>query len=416
MCYTILMTIAILGYGKEGQSVEKYFNQKDEKTAIFDNFTNEDLKNLDLKNYSMVFRSPSVPPLDKTWTSITKYFFDNCICKIIGVTGTKGKGTTCSLITSILKSLGKTVHLVGNIGNPAIDILDKIQPDDVVVYEMSSFQLWDLNVSPNIAVVLGIEPDHLNVHKNFEEYVDAKSNIARYQKPEDACIYNISNEFSKQIANTSPAKKFPYPLLNRPANLDELLNNLYIPGKHNRDNAEAALSAVAALYEKPLDSFINEHFSELKTGLNNFHGLPHRLEFIRELNGVKYYDDNFSTNTASAKVAIDAFPNNNLITIIGGRDKTDYADLSELTELLNSKNVKKAVLIGESGHKLFEDYKNEKFILAETLKDAVKKARSEAESLTDSIVLMSPSAASFDMFKNVYDRGEKYQTIIKSLE
>ena len=237
MCYTILMTIAILGYGKEGQSVEKYFNQKDEKTAIFDNFTNEDLKNLDLKNYSMVFRSPSVPPLDKTWTSITKYFFDNCICKIIGVTGTKGKGTTCSLIASILKSLGKTVHLVGNIGNPAIDILDKIQPDDVVVYEMSSFQLWDLNVSPNIAVVLGIEPDHLNVHKNFEEYVDAKSNIARYQKPEDACIYNISNEFSKQIANTSPAKKFPYPLLNRPANLDELLNNLYIPGKHNRDNA-----------------------------------------------------------------------------------------------------------------------------------------------------------------------------------
>lgn len=409
------MNIAILGYGKEGQAVENYFKNLGEKTQTFNNFTREELKKLDLSDFDLVFRSPSVPPLDPNWTSATKYFFDNCTCKIIGVTGTKGKGTTCSLIASTLESLGKTVHLVGNIGNPAINDLNKIQPDDIVVYEMSSFQLWDLNVSPNISVILGIEPDHLNVHKDFNEYIDAKSNITRHQKSEDSCIYNIYNEFSKKIANTSPAKKIPYPLSNRPANLDKLLDSLYIPGQHNRDNAEAALSAVAAFYNKSLTSLINEHFSELQTGLNNFHGLPHRLELIRELNGIKYYDDSFSTNVASTKVAVNAFPNNDLVMIVGGSSKTNYTDLPELSKLLDSENVKKVILIGESGHKLFEDYKNKKFILFETLEDAVKKAKSEAESLANPIVLMSPSAASFDMFESVYDRGDRFVNIVKSL-
>ena len=130
------MTIAILGYGKEGKAAESYFTRHGQSVKIFDNFSDTELKNLDLSQYEMVFRSPSVKPLDPSWNSVTKFFFDNCICPIIGVTGTKGKGTTCSMIAAILKSLGKTVHLVGNIGNPAIDILDTIQPDDIVVYEI----------------------------------------------------------------------------------------------------------------------------------------------------------------------------------------------------------------------------------------------------------------------------------------
>ena len=204
------MTIAILGYGKEGKAAESYFTRHGQSVKIFDNFSDTELENLGLSQYEMVFRSPSVKPLDLSWNSVTKFFFDNCICPIIGVTGTKGKGTTCSMIAAILKSLGKTVHLVGNIGNPAIDILDTIQPDDIVVYELSSFQLWDLAVSPKIAVVLRIEPDHLNVHKDFADYVEAKSHIAAFQSPADTCVFFKDNENSAKIAQNSPAKKLSY--------------------------------------------------------------------------------------------------------------------------------------------------------------------------------------------------------------
>ena len=162
------MKILILGYGKEGKAVEQYFKNKKYEIDILDNFSEDTLRGTDFSRYDMVFRSPSVRPLDQNWTSSTKYFFDNCIAKIIGVTGTKGKGTTCTIISDVMKSLGYHVHTVGNIGMPAISELDSIQPEDVVVYELSSFQLWDMNVSPSVAVILRIEPDHLNVHKNYK--------------------------------------------------------------------------------------------------------------------------------------------------------------------------------------------------------------------------------------------------------
>lgn len=409
------MNIAILGYGKEGKSVESYFKKKGENVEIFDDFTDEELKNLNLSSFDLIFRSPSVKPLNPNWNSVTKYFFDNCICPIIGVTGTKGKGTTCSLIAAILQNLKKTVHLVGNIGNPAIDILDQIQPDDIVVYELSSFQLWDLTASPKISVILRIEPDHLNIHKNFDDYVNAKSHITKFQKATDYCIYFKDNRDSVKIAEQSPAQKLPYPIIEKNRQLDDLLNSLNIPGAHNRENAEAALLAVSSYCNLPLEEFISKNFENLKSTFKTFHGLPHRLEFIRELNNIKYYDDNFATNIASTKVAIEAFPEQNLITIIGGRDKTNNADLPELSTILKSPQIKKVVLIGESGHKLFTDFHQDNFILTESLEDAVKLAKSEAEKFNQAIVLMSPAAASFDMFENVYDRGAQYQNLIKNL-
>ena len=151
------MKIAILGNGKEGKAVREYFEAQGDECQIFENFTDKDIDSFDLNKFDEVFRSPSVRPRSG-WNSSTKYFLENCPCPIIGVTGTKGKGTTCSLISSILKSLGKKTWLVGNIGNPAITELDKVSGDDVVVYELSSFQLWDLERSPNVAVVLPIEP------------------------------------------------------------------------------------------------------------------------------------------------------------------------------------------------------------------------------------------------------------------
>ncbi|MBR3368383.1 UDP-N-acetylmuramoyl-L-alanine--D-glutamate ligase [Candidatus Saccharibacteria bacterium] len=413
------MTIAILGYGKEGKSVENYFKKQNIDTKVFDNFTEDELKNFNLDSYEMVFRSPGVKPFNKNWSSSTKYFFDNCICPIIGVTGTKGKGTTCSMITAILEALGKKVYLVGNIGNPSLDILDKIRPEDVVVYEMSSFQLWDLYASPKISVILRIEPDHLNVHKDFEDYVGAKSHIAEFQSNNDSCIYFKDNKDSKRIAEKSKGKKYTYPIEKPSNNLTAILDALNVPGNHNRENAEAALLASATFFNLSLEEFLEKNKDVLISAFSNFTGLPHRCQFLRELNGVKYYDDNFSTTVPSFEVALKAFPNENKILIIGGRDKTHGENYPKIIDLIkNTSNIQAIVLIGESGHEIFEKYKNEnlKFILAESLEEAVNTAKDEAEKINNSIVLMSPAAASFDMFKNVYDRGEQYQNLIKNLK
>ncbi len=424
------MKITILGYGKEGKSAETYFQNQNHETTIYDHFTNAELAEKDFSDADLVLRSPSVLPIkydprradspDYTWSSMTSYFFKHCPCPIIGVTGTKGKGTTCSIIKQILETLGRKVWLVGNIGNPALDVLDEIQPSDVVIYEMSSFQLWDLSISPHVAVVLRVEPDHLNIHRDFDEYVAAKANIVRHQKPEDICIYYQANPESAKIAEQSAGQKIAYPTADGRVELDEVLDFLAIPGAHNRENAEAAIIAVAAFYGSNVSRFVKEYQPELKRALSTFRGLPHRLEFLRELNGVKYYDDNFSTTAPSMKVALEAFPENPVVIIAGGRDKTDNADLPEI-----AKNITElsdfAVLIGESGHELAKILDPEHFTLAENLAEAVQLAREQAEKLAETtektvIVLMSPAAASFDMFENVYDRGAKFQKLIEDLK
>lgn len=353
---------------------------------------------------------------------MTQYFFAHCPCPIIGVTGTKGKGTTCSIITAIFEALGQKVWLVGNIGNPALDILDQIQATNVVVYEMSSFQLWDLEKSPHVAVVLGIEPDHLNVHKDYADYVAAKANIAKHQTPQDFCIYNQNNADSSKIAEESRGAKIPYPTTDNRASLDDILDNLNIPGQHNRENAEAALNAVATYRKQNLDEFLAQNSDAIKTALQNFQGLPHRLQFLREINGIKYYDDNFCTNVASLEVALRAFPGSQIILITGGRDKTADADLPETIELAQ-KYTTKTILMGESGHAMAQllSPNDVQFQLVESLAEAVQSAKDSAENIktqnssTPIIVLMSPAAASFDMFENVYDRGAQFQEIVRKL-
>lgn len=406
------MKIALLGYGKEGQAAEKYFAKHGATFDVLENFAPEEISQKDFSSYDLILRSPSVPPLNlANESSLTRYFFDHCPCSIIGVTATKGKGTTCSFIKSILDSLGEKAYLVGNIGTPAIEVLDQLTPDSVIVYEMSSFQLWDLKKSPHVAVIGHIEPDHLNVHKDYAEYTDAKANIGRYQTPADFMIYYNKNPESARLAEVSPAHKIPYPY----EVPDDILNAIKLPGVHNQENALAAIAAVASYKNLTANEFITQHKAQIVAGLSDFHGLPHRLEYIRELNGIKYYDDNFSTNPSSTRVAINAFPSDKIIAIIGGRDKTDYEDLPEIYDILNATNVAKVILLGESGHELARRYQDPRFIVVESLKDAVNTARSEAESIAPSIVVMSPAAASFDMFKNVYDRGDQFRSLICSL-
>ncbi|MBR3220555.1 UDP-N-acetylmuramoyl-L-alanine--D-glutamate ligase [Candidatus Saccharibacteria bacterium] len=409
------MRIAILGYGVEGKAAEQYFTEKGHDCQVFDNFTAKDIPNFQLENFDLVLRSPSVHPAEG-WSSLTQYFFQNCPCQIIGVTGTKGKGTTSTIITALLRALGHNVYLVGNIGVSAITALDAIQPDDVVVYELSSFQLWDLKQSPHIAVVLRVEPDHLNIHDDFADYVAAKANITAHQTSDDCCVFYNNNPVSAEIAAHSAGTKIPYPVQSERAELDALLATLNLPGAHNQENAEAALLTCATFSSQSMTEFIATHRPTIEQTFRKFQGLPHRLQFIRELNNVKYYDDNYSSAFPALDVALKTFEGHPTVLIAGGKDRG--LDLSETKKrIFSAPNLAKAILIGETKTALADGAGSDQFQLADSLEDAVNAARQIAESIGQpAIVLMSPGAASFDMFKNFEDRGNQYQQIIKNLK
>ncbi len=419
------MKIVIAGYGVEGRSNLAYFQRKfpaaefviTDERAVTDapkGVVVESGKDVftRLGDADLVVRTASLPPRSiatdgKIW-SATNEFFAKCPAPIIGVTGTKGKGTTCSLIASILRAAGKTVHLVGNIGVPALDVLPKISPDDFVVYELSSFQLWDLEKSPHIAVVLMIEPDHLDVHTDFAEYLAAKANIAAHQTADDTVIYNQNNQFSRQLATVSPAQKVAYP-----AELTETMKqSVKLPGAHNLDNASAAVLVVRAVLPEVSDEIICR-------GLADFTGLPHRLKFVAEKNGVKFYDDSISTTPGSAIAAMKAFESPKVM-ILGGHDKgANYTELA--SELVKSTSLRGVVLVGSNAELiatilqqagLTEDKIINKGMIpmAEVVKTAVTIAK------PGDVVILSPAAASFDQYKSYSDRGEQFVTATSALD
>ena len=321
------------------------------------------------------------------------------------MTGTKGKGTTCSFISSILRAAGKTVHLVGNIGVPALDILPKIEKNDIVVYELSSFQLWDLQKSPHVAVVLMIEPDHLNVHADFNDYLAAKANIAKSQTADDYVVYNSQNEFSSSIADASLAQKKEYPFVLS----DDIISAIHLPGKHNVDNACAAILAVKSILPNVSDD-------EIKKGLSDFTGLPHRLKFVAEKYGVKYYDDSISTTPGSAIAALKAFVEPKIL-ILGGSDKG--ADYSELAKEIARQNMRSIIINGANADEIREVLREEKVdceivqLDMAGMKEVAKSAKNKAQS--GDVVILSPAAASFDMFKSYSDRGEQFVAAVEEL-
>jgi len=410
------MKIAILGYGKEGHSAESYFTRHGDEVQIFDKFDNDTLKNTDFSSFDMVLRSPSVHP-DARFTSMTRYFFDHCPAPIIGVTGTKGKGTTCSMITAILTALGKNVYLVGNIGKPVIDILDDLKPDDVVVFEMSSFQLWDLTKSPQVAVVLRIEADHLNVHDGFSDYVNAKGHIAEYQKPEDKLVYFKDNEWSREIADKSAATtKLSYPE-EKSELFVKALDSLVVPGEHNREDAEAAIRAAAAYLGTDAETLISENFEAISRALNEYRGLPHHIEFVKNVNGVDYYDDSFSASYPSLEVAVKAFSGRPVVLIAGGKDRgLDLAPAKRA--IFDAPNLLKVMLMGETKEMLAEGEDESKYTLVNSLEEAVNNAKELAETVANQrpVVLLSPGAASFDMFRDFYDRGDQFKALVEGLK
>ena len=414
------MKIVIAGYGVEGQSNLRYFQKKfpeanflvaderDRVDGLPDNVGYQ-VGFAGLNDADLIIRSPSLSPekiktSGKIW-SATNEFFDKCPAPIIGVTGTKGKGTTCSLIAAILRQAGQTVHLVGNIGVPALDVLPKIKKNDVVVYELSSFQLWDIERSPHIAVVLMIEPDHLNVHSDFDDYLLAKSNIARFQTADDYLIYNSKNEFSSSIAGVSLAQKKEYPF----ALSGDIISAIRLPGKHNIDNACAAILAARATIPGLSDN-------DIKAGLSNFTGLPHRLKFVAEKNGVKYYDDSISTTPGSAVAALRAFAEPKVL-ILGGSDKG--ADYRELASEITAQQMRAVIINGENANEITKALSDEKVscrvvcLRMAMMSELVEAAKNQAQ--PGDVVILSPAAASFDMFKSYNDRGEQFVKAVEKL-
>jgi UDP-N-acetylmuramoylalanine--D-glutamate ligase len=433
------MKIAIAGYGVEGQSNYVYWaKDPSNELTIVDERAPEAIPNLpegasvrsgtnvfsQLDDFDMVIRTAGLAPYKihtngKVW-SATNEFFARCPAPIIGVTGTKGKGTTSSLIAAMLEAAGKKVWLVGNIGIPALDVLERIQPNDIVVYELSSFQLWDVEASPHIAVVLMIEQEHLDVHRSMEEYVGAKANIARWQTQNDVVIYTAENQYARSIAEASSAVAIPVPGT-ASAHLTDNdtqfaygetvvapVNALTLPGAHNVQNA---LAAIAAAWQ------ITQDKAAITTGLTSFKGLPHRLAYVATVNDVAYYDDSIATTPGSAIAALHAFADRPKVIILGGSYKgSDFSELAH--ELTQQSQPTKALLIGDEAPRIAEALDTAGFSEYEHIEDATaerftRRAAEIAE--PGSVVLLSPSAASFGLFKNYVDRGEQFIAAVKAL-
>lgn len=431
------MKVAIAWYGAEGQASYKYYTAKgDDVTIVTPQFSPDfpapmDAKTITgpdafekLNGFDLVIRSSGTRPDalhtdGKVW-SATNEFFADCPAPIIGVTGTKGKGTTSSLIASILRAAGKHVHLVGNIGVPALDLLETIQQNDIVVFEMSSFQLWDLEKSPHIAVVLMVEPDHLDVHADIDDYVMAKAHIRQNQVSRDVCIYHPTNKLSRRIAFSSEVSQpMRYGVADDGACYvkndafyihDQPIcstNELRLVGRHNIENACAAISAA---WEYTHDKEV------IAEGLRSFSGLPHRTKLIRDLDGVKYYDDNYSSAPGAAIAAMKSFEAPEVL-IMGGYDKQiDFLELAQAVK--NQANIKKIILIGQTRDKIAAALvgvgRGDIFELNNelTLRPIIERARAIAE--PGDVVIMSPACASFDMFKNFGDRGDQFIEIVES--
>ncbi len=434
------MKIAIAGYGVEGKSNYAYWAQDsaneltivDEKLDPSSVDIPEDANILTgegvfqkLDGFDIVVRTAGLAPRKiktngKIWSS-TNEFFVQCPAPIIGITGSKGKGTTSSLIASVLEAAGKKVWLVGNIGIAPLGVLDQIQPEDIVVFELSSFQLWDLQRSPKVAVVLLIEPDHLDVHTDMAEYIEAKAQITRHQTADDLLVFNEANEHSSWIAKSSAARKIGYPSDEAAHIVDGMFyygeqpicstEELRIPGEHNRSNALAAIDAVWPF---------TQNTQAFKDGFNNFKGLLHRLSYVATVHDVAYYDDSIATTPGSAIAALRAFTNKRKVIILGGSYKgSDFTELSnELT-----RHDATALLIGDEADRIAESlnsagFNNYEIITSPTngstiMQKIVHKASEIAQ--PGDVVLLSPSAASFGLFKNYADRGEQFIAAVTAL-
>lgn len=433
--------IAILGYGTEGKALAQYFAAKRAHLTICDQNPNLIVpENLharlgaaafeNLKGFDIIFKSPGIPPArvgEIPTRSMTQYFFDHCPCTIIGVTGTKGKGTTSTLIYELLKAGGFNVYLGGNIGTPPLEFLDQLQPTSWVILELSSFQTQDLQKSPHIGIILNTTSDHLDYHADKNEYHRAKAQMIHNQTPNDKVIFNADYKSCLKIAKVSRAQAYTVStrrnvrqgaqlkgkkiILKQDKKTFEVCKKeeVGLIGPHNLENILPAV-VVASLLDVSLKT--------IQKGVKAFKGLPHRLEHVATRSGVDYYNDSFSTTPETSIAAIQAFKKS-IHLIAGGSEK--YSDFHDWAKAcMAQKNLKTIFLTGSMSAVRMEQAlkkicplrKSLKIMRVSTLVEAVAQANKIAKN--GHVVLLSPGCASFEEFQNYKVRGETFKDLVST--
>ena len=393
------------------------------------------LKNLDV---DIVFRTPGMRYyMDElvemrnrgvVVTSEMEVFFDLCPCKIYAITGSDGKTTTTSIIAQMLQAQGKTVHLGGNIGKPLLPEIESIGYDDAAVVELSSFQLISMRKGPDVAVVTNLAPNHLDIHKDMQEYIDAKKNLVIHQGAFSRVVLNKDNEITNGFEPECRGRVLKFSRksqLNNGAYLDENNNIVFadngkktvvmniadikIPGMHNVENYMAAISAVWG--EVSVENIVNV--------AKTFAGVEHRAEFVREFEGVKYYNDSIASSPTRTALGTLSLYDFKIILIAGGYDKKIPYD--GLGPVICDK-VKYLILMGATAPKIkaavlnADNYSdgNPTIIEVSNMEEAVAKGREVAK--PGDLVSMSPASASFDLYKNFDQRGKHFKSIVNGLK
>lgn len=447
--------VAIIGLGVSNLPMLDYLHNLNAKVSIFDkkdreNFEEEVISKIEKYNFNLftgennlenlngfdiIFRSPSCRP-DKPeilkeiqrgaiLTSEIEMVLKLAPCKIIGVTGSDGKTTTTSLIYAILKDAGYNCFLGGNIGIPLFTEIKNMTPNDIVVLEMSSFQLMNMEVSPNISVITNIAPNHLDIHKSYEEYIDSKKNIFRHQKKNDILVLNYDNEITKKFIKETNGNVIYFSSKNKLDNgviFDDGLikickdgirrhvlaqKDMKLRGIHNCENACAAIAATASLVSVE---------DQIRT-IEEFSGVEHRLELVKNINGVNWYNDSIGTSPSRTIAGLNSF-NEKIVLIAGGYDK--HLDYTPIAKPIVD-NVSKLILMGATADKIHDavvkelilEHKSMPIYHCNTLKETVELANQIAEN--GEIVLFSPASASFDLFKNFAERGNKFKELVNKL-
>ena len=447
--------VAFIGIGTSNLPLIKQFSDKGASVIACDRKGFEDLgeNGVKAKKYGarlklgddylsdidadIVFRSPGTPFYKdelvklredgKVLTSEMEVFFDLCPCTAIAVTGSDGKTTTTTIISEFLKTAGKTVHLGGNIGKPLLPEIEEIKPSDFAVVELSSFQLISMRKSPDIAVVTNLAPNHLDIHKDMQEYIDSKKNIVLHQNAFSKAVVNLDNDIANGFSEAVRGQLCKFSVkekLGNGAYLDGTticysdygkvtkimdISDIRIPGMHNVENYLAAISAVWGIVDT--DTIVKV--------AKEFGGVAHRAEFVREYRGVKYYNDSIAsspTRTALGTLSLYDFK----ITIIaGGYDK--HIPYEPLGPVINDK-VKTLILLGDTAPKIEDAVKNAdnynageiKIINVTNMEEAV--AAAVENTAEGDIVSLSPASASFGLYRNFEERGNHFKSIVNGLE
>lgn len=431
------MQVAIVGYATDGEVSAAYFASRGDTVTICDQNEHITIPDgfqaqlgaeylRDMQRFDLIIRSSGIHPhvilesnpgvADRISTSVNEFLAACPTAHTIGVTGTKGKGTTSTLVTRMLEAAGHTVHLGGNIGNSPLGFIADIKPDDWVVLELSSFQLFDITHSPHIGACLMVVPEHLNWHSDMADYLHAKSRMFEWQNSDDVAIYFAQNEYSTEIAHAGSGKKVPYYsspgawLNGNMVTIDGqeicTTDDIKLLGKHNWQNVCAAVTVVWQAGVRDI--------AAIRSVITSFTGLEHRLEFVRELDGVRYYDDSFGTTPDTARVALESF-NDTKVIILGGSDKGSSYD--ELAKTVAANNVRRAILIGNQAERIRASLADAGFSDTTdgltTMVEIVDAARAAAQ--PGDIVLLSPACASYDMFKDYKDRGNQFKQAVQAL-